>query len=124
MKPLIFEFLESPPSEGLDLSGIEYDETLNLSVDKSTRLPAIDQIHLGTETFTRTNEVSDTDVTPSAALMNTETATKVSGEGSDQDRSSLSLLMATETYTTSHNESSDHDVGVPERYEFSNSLDH
>ncbi|HMM78467.1 MAG TPA: hypothetical protein PKC65_00430 [Pyrinomonadaceae bacterium] len=124
MKPLIFEFLERPLSEGLDLSRIEYDDVLNLNVDKITRLPAIEQIHLGTETFTRTNEVSDTDATPSAALMSTETATKVAGEGSDQDRSSLSLVMATETFTTSHNEGSDHDVDVPERYQFFNSLNH
>lgn len=124
MKPLIFEFLERPRSERLDLSSIEYDETLNLSVDKITRLPAIDQIHLGTETFTRTNEVSDTDVTPVATLMNTETATKVSGEGSDHDKSSLNPMMATETVTISHNEGSDHDLDVPERYEFFNSLDH
>jgi hypothetical protein len=86
MRPLIFEFKESPTGEAIDYSLIEYDKSLNLSVNKMTGLPAIDTINLETETFTKTQ-----------------------GEGSDSDRNGLSKLMDTETRTFTHSETSDSD---------------
>lgn len=119
MRPVIFEFKEIPMAEPLDFSSIEYDENLNLSVDKSTGLPAIDQLQVGTETFTRTDEVSDTESSRLYELMATETFTKVGGEESDPDTPGISLLMATETITTSRDEGSDNDIDTPpERYSF------
>lgn len=119
MKPLIFEFLETPTAEALDFSLIEYDPDLNLNVVKSTGIPAIDHLHIGTETFTRTDEVSDSESSRIHEMMSTETFTKVSGEESDPDTPSIRLLMATETITTSREEGSDHDIDAPpERYFF------
>jgi len=86
MKPLIFEFKESPTGEALDYSLIEYDKRLNLSVNKLTGQPAIETINLETETFTKTQ-----------------------GEGADSDRDGLSMLMDTETRTFTHSEASDSD---------------
>jgi len=86
MKPLIFEFKETPTGEAQDYSLIEYDDRLNLSVNKLTGQPAIDTVNLETETFTKTQ-----------------------GEGADSDRSGLSILMDTETRTFTHSEASDSD---------------
>ena len=85
MKPLILEYKEQASLENLDHSLIEYDETLNLSINKSTRTPAIEQANLETETFTKANcEVSDTDKDMVSILMSTTTLTR-STETSDTD---------------------------------------
>jgi hypothetical protein len=110
MKPFIFEFRVIPTAQPLDFSLIEYNESLNLSVDKRTGQPAINQLQMGTETFTRTDEVSDSDRPNAQSLISTETCTKVGGENSDTDAPSVQLLMATETITTSRDEGSDHDI--------------
>lgn len=86
MRPLIFEFKDNPTGEAQDYSLIEYDNTLNLSVNKLTGQPAIGTVNLETETFTKTQ-----------------------GEGADSDRNGLSMLMDTETRTFTHSEASDSD---------------
>lgn len=112
MKPFSFQFKELPKKgESLDFSQIEYDATLNLSVNKETRRPAIDEIQMGTETFTReTGEATDSDYTGSVGmLMATETATK-SGEGVDSDRDGrIGLTMETATTTMVSTEGTDSD---------------
>jgi hypothetical protein len=108
MKPLIFQFKETPKGESLDFSGIEYDTTLNLSVSKITRQPAIDNAEVGTETFTRQNETSDSDFNSINILMDTETATK-SDEGIDSDANRFGMLMDTATDTFVSSEDSDSD---------------
>jgi hypothetical protein len=100
MKPFIFQFRENPTDESIDHSLIEYDKKLNLSVNKITRQPAIDELNLVTETFTRSGEVSDLDNNQIAMLMATGTATKVGGEDTDLDRSTIDFMfLETETVT-------------------------
>jgi hypothetical protein len=111
MRPLILEFKEKPTGEDLDYSLIEYDHTLNLSVNKLTRLPAIESLNLETETFTKTQgEGSDTDKSGLSLLMDTETRTFTHSEASDSDRDRMALqsLMETSTLTES-SETTDQD---------------
>lgn len=104
MRPLIFEFKETPIGESHDYSLIEYDHTLNLSVSKMTGLPAIEMANLETETFTKTQgEGADSDKSGLSMLMDTETRTYTHSEASDSDRDRMALqnLMATTTLTES-----------------------
>lgn len=101
MKPIIFEFLEKPSETEFDYSVIEYDNELNLSVDKTTRLPAIDSLNMETETFTKTGgEASDSDAD---FQMDTATRTYTEMEATDSDANihSLIQLMGTSTLTES-----------------------
>ena len=69
MKPIIFQFRETPTpeySEEFDYSLIEYDEKLNLSIHKELKIPAIDvpNIRMDTVTVTypfRSNSREETD---------------------------------------------------------------
>lgn len=111
MRPLIFEFKESPNGENLDYSLIEYDNSLNLSVNRMTGKPAIETINLETETFTKTQgEGADSDRDGLSMLMDTETRTFTHSEASDSDKDRMSLvtLMATTTITES-SEATDQD---------------
>lgn len=104
MKPFIFEFKESPNEEAKDYSLIEYDDNLNLSVNKMTRQPAIVELSLETETFTKTQgESADSDRNGLSMLMDTETRTFTHSEASDsdRDRNMLQNLMGTTTLTES-----------------------
>ncbi|MOA13488.1 hypothetical protein D3C78_1335430 [compost metagenome] len=111
MKPLIFEFRENPTGNIPDYSLIEYDHKLNLSVDKLTRLPAIDTVHLETMTFTKTQgEGSDTDRDDIRMLMDTETITLTQLESSDSDKERMLLQSLMDTTTlTETTETSDQD---------------
>lgn len=88
MKLFSLQFKESPTTESLDYSLIEYDPIQNLSVNKVTRQPAIDSLKLDTETFTKTQgENSDSDNNNHIAiLLDTETRTFTRTEASDSDR--------------------------------------
>ncbi len=111
MKPISFAFKESAPRSDLDFSQIEYNSSLNLSVNRKTRLPAIDSIDMETETSTKTrDEVSDADNNVMRMLMDTETRTLAATElsDSDRDRTNLQLLMDTATLTES-SEATDQD---------------
>lgn len=114
MKPLTLQFKETPTAgEGVDFSQIGYDTKLNLSVDKATGRPAVQDLELlGTETNTRvTGEASDSDPSRSSSigiLMATETFTK-SGEGVDSDRGAGGLMMETATTTMVGSEGTDSD---------------
>jgi hypothetical protein len=88
MRPFIFNFKETPSIENLDLTLIEYSDTLNLNVDIISNLPAIEQLSLATETFT-----------------------KEFGEASDSDRNNLNLGLVTQTHTFAQSEGSDEDEG-------------
>lgn len=104
MNPLAFQFKETPSSENLDYSLIEYDEQLNLSVNKMTRQPAIDTLTMDTETFTKARgESSDSDNNGFGILMDTETRTYTKTEESDSDNNirSIQILMDTTTITES-----------------------
>lgn len=111
MRPLAFEFAEKPKSVELDFSLIEYNEQLNLSINKQTRQPAIDVLNLETETFTKTQgEASDSDHNGISNFMGTETSTFTSTEQSDSDRDKLSLLALMDTTTlTESTEATDQD---------------
>lgn len=118
MRPLILEFTENPPTVSQTGMKLHYDDRLGLSVDIETQLPAIDCLAVGTETFTRADEDTDSDQN-GGHLLATSTATKVGGERSDSDPSSpLHILMATSTHTASHNEGTDSDLDRPERQYF------
>ncbi len=111
MRPLIFEFRENPIGEAQDYSLIEYDDNLNLSVNKLTGQPAIDTVNLETETFTKTqSEGADSDRSGLNLLMDTETSTFTHSEASDSDKDRMTLqnLMATTTLTES-SETTDQD---------------
>ncbi|MBZ5857323.1 hypothetical protein [Flavihumibacter profundi] len=111
MRPLIFEFKENPTGEPQDYSLIEYDDTLNLSINKFTGQPAIDTVNLETETFTKTQgESADSDRSGLSMLMDTETRTFTHSESSDSDKDRMALqnLMATTTLTES-SETADQD---------------
>lgn len=104
MKPLILEYTEQPTMNTLDFSLIEYDENLNLSVEKQTKKPAIEFLNMSTETFTKTySESSDSDANQISPLMGTKTKTYTSTEASDNDNvyNSVKLLMGTKTLTES-----------------------
>lgn len=114
MRPLTFQFKEKPAAgDDFDYSLIEYDEKLNLSLNRATGRPAIDEVHLGTDTYTRvTGEGTDSDYTNSGnigMLMATETATKTSGEGVDSDRSASPMMLGTATTTMVGAEGTDTD---------------
>lgn len=113
MRPLTFQFKENPVAGGdFDYSLIKNDEKLNLSVNRATGQPAIDEAHLGTDTHTRvTGEATDSDYTGVGVgmLMATETATKTSGEGVDSDRSAPAMMLGTATTTMVGAEGTDTD---------------
>jgi len=108
MKPLAFQFKETPTSENIDYSLIEYDEQLNLSINKKTGQPAIETLTMDTETFTKAiGESSDSDRDSNSILMDTETRTYTRTEDadSDRDRQSMQALMDTTTITESREDS-------------------
>lgn len=111
MKPITFEFLEKPSETEFKYSVIEYDNELNLSVDKTTRLPSIDSLNMETETFTKTGgEASDSD---SDFQMDTATRTYTQLESTDSDADIHSLIQLMETSTlteTSEVVDSDDDI--------------
>ena len=87
MKPLILQYTEKPLIDSFDNSLIEYDDILNLSVDKITKRPAISFLNMGTETFTKTyDELSDSDTDRISYMMGTSTQTHYQTEGSDDDK--------------------------------------
>lgn len=95
MKPFILQFAELPNSKPLDYSPIEYNETLNLSVLKGTKTPAIEYMDMGTTTFSKGDD-----------------------EGTDADNQSLSTLINTTTDTHQHaQESSDSDDDIRSLYD-------
>ncbi len=107
MRPLIIEYAESPTANNVDISLIQYSDTLNLNVRADNLQPAIDSLLTETCTTTRsTVESSDSDSRSDstiADLMSTETRTFVRREDSDSDQN-LSLirsLMQTQTITES-----------------------
>jgi hypothetical protein len=111
MKPFILEFTETPIGESPDYNLVEYDNSLNLSVHKETRQPAIEIISMETETFTKTQgEGADSDRNGLSLIMDTETRTYTNTESSDSDRDRTSLQMLLDTTTlTESRESSDQD---------------
>ncbi len=113
MRPLIFEFTESPGRDESPFVIFDYDERLCLNVDKSTGRPAVDLLLLGTETFTKTYEETDSDKQNLEMVLSTATATRVTGEDSDEDPSRMAVFMATETFTAATGEGTDSDVEPP-----------
>ena len=107
MRPLILEFAEIPELKNLDYSLIEYYNEKNLSVIKNTEIPAITNVNMDTETFTKADgEPSDSDNDLRYKLMrlldtSTGTFTSTEPSDSDDDYSSLKLLMDTQTITES-----------------------
>jgi len=118
MKPFAFSFLQTPVAPAVDFSLIEYDDQLNLNVDKATRQPAVEYLKEGTETFTRQNETADSDNNTIQTLVGTETCTKVQGESSDDDFTGVKMLMETETITFVDAEASDSDDDTRKLYLF------
>jgi len=109
VKPLIFEYTESPNSKELDFSLIEYSEKKNLNVVKNTDVPAIVASHFDTHTFTRViGETNDSDNDSRKNIINlldTCIETKSDSETTQSDPSTrlknLALLMDTQTLTES-----------------------
>ncbi len=89
MKHLILQFAETPNQENIDLSMVEYDPQLQLTVIKGTKTPAVNFDEQATNTLTKTV-----------------------GEGADADRDTrhnVRVMLATSTQTRVHNESADSD---------------
>ena len=113
MKPLILEFQELPTGKSHDYSMIEYNDELNLNIDRNTGLPAIDSLSMETETFTKADgEGADTDRNGFNSLLITETGTKDDGEDSDSDKNGFDAMMVTETGTYASLEGSDSDRDI------------
>jgi len=112
MKPFIFEFKEVPTGDTIDYSIVEYDDTLNLSVHKVSKQPAIEMLSMQTETFTKTQgEGADTDKSALTLQMDTETGTYTRTETSDSDKDRRHLQMLIDTSTlTERTESTDQDT--------------
>jgi len=108
MQPFSFQFKHYPTGESFDQSLIEYDETLNLSINKSTGKPAISELNMATETFTRNDEATDSDNRGISLMMATSTETK-SGEGTDTDPFHFGMMMLTATTTINVQEGVDSD---------------
>jgi len=111
MKPLILEYTEKSKTEDFDFSKIEYNSTLNLTIDKKTGLPAIEYLNMSTETHTRTNnETSDSD-SEMNIMMGTLTKTSYQLEGTDDDAgfNAIKSMIDTSTMTFTTQESSDSD---------------
>lgn len=88
MKPLILEYTEKSKSENFDFSKTEYSSQLNLTIDKTTGLPAIEYLNMSTQTGTKTyTETSDCDSENMGLMMGTLTHTSYQLEGSDDDTS-------------------------------------
>lgn len=97
MKPLTFEFLERPTETAFDYFDIEYDNELNLSVDKNTKLPAIESINMQTETFTKSGgESSDSDAD---FRMDTATRTYTQMESTDSDANIQNSVKETSIFS-------------------------
>jgi hypothetical protein len=112
MRPLILEFQEFPSDESPDYSTIEYNENLNLNIDNSTGLPAIEIVSMETETMTKADwEDTDSDKNGFNLVMVTETGTLKGFESSDsdQDISSIHALLETQTHTRDYMEVTDSD---------------
>jgi hypothetical protein len=115
MKPFILEFIEKPVPREVDNSVVEYSEKLNLNVLKGTNSPAINEVYMETETFTRTSEASDTDrdlyKNKITRFLETSTHTFVNNEtpDSDRDRANLLGLLDTSTITETRSEMTDTD---------------
>lgn len=110
MKPFSLQFKETPAADGsVDFSQVVYDDKFNLSINKLTGRPAVDEMKLGTETNTRvTGEGTDPDRNSIGILMATETHTK-SGEGVDSDPYRFRAALETATTTFVSNEGADSD---------------
>ncbi|KGO93184.1 hypothetical protein [Flavobacterium subsaxonicum] len=112
MKPLILEFIEAATEPDLDFSMIEYNYDLNLNVNKTTGLPAVQMPTLSTSTGTKIfDEVSDSDDSEALTMMATMTGTFTTTEGSDSDPRNFThfTTMITMTTTRTMLESSDTD---------------
>lgn len=105
MKPLILQYLEKPVRGNFNASLLEYDEKLNLTIDKKTRKPAISYLNLETETFTKTfSEESDSDRDNNMAIYMgtvTQTFTQLEGSDDDNDLRMIKQMMSTRTITES-----------------------
>ncbi len=105
MNPLILTYAETPESQNVDYSVIEYSKSMNLSVLKNTDIPAIVYANLETETFTKTSgEPSDTDTDADdnfrlKNVLDTSTETLNSNEPSDSDNDIRFLKNSMETQT-------------------------
>ncbi len=106
MKSFLLQFAETPQTESLQVSELEYSKTLNLSVIKGTNVPAISLNESTTETFTKANSEatdSDADFQRNSFLMATSTQTRVYNETPDDDKglNELQYLLDTRTLTES-----------------------
>lgn len=101
MKPITFEFIEKPTENELDYSAIQYSNELNLSVDKTNGLPAIEFLNMDTETFTKTGgEASDSDMDIRMDTV-TRTFTQLESSDSDPNLHNIAGIMGTSTLTES-----------------------
>jgi len=116
MKPFILEFKEKAIKREDCIDEIIYSRELNLNVIKSSGKPAITEIYLETETFTKTGgEPSDTDkdIYKNRILkhFDTSTCTLVNNEimDSDYDNTRLKSFLDTSTITETKVEVTDSD---------------
>jgi hypothetical protein len=111
MKHLILEFAETPLLDSSLSENIVYDQELNLSVLKGTKIPAITYCNLVTETFTK----SDGDITDSDKdIIRRPSDSYTTNKGNISDSSldlyqGISDLLVTETSTYNSTEPSDSD---------------
>src|SRR4051794_1576840 len=105
MKHLLLQFAEIPKLPEVDLSVVEYNSELSLTVLKGTNIPAVAYDQQATKTFTKIqSEASDADRDERhqlEAMLGTSTQTREYQETSDSDphRTLLSLIgTSTQTF--------------------------
>jgi len=96
----------------VDTTILEYDNKLQLSVMKDSRIPAFDSLNLSTQTFTKANgEETDPDPMGTFGSLHTQTYSATNSEitDSDFDKPPLSNALVTSTFTRQQIEGSDND---------------
>ena len=113
MKALILNYKEKIEDKGnsVELENYEYDEGLNLTIQKKSKLPLVhyEESINSTITFSKTGaEQSDKDhaINP---LLATSSKTDTQKEVSDPDPSRFNALLATNTFTENGKEVTDKD---------------
>lgn len=108
-RPLIFNFFEQSSEEILpDKGEFDYDDELQLSVVKGTKISAFDVVNLSTYTMTKAGgEVTDDDSEAGGIRrsdLGTITFSAINDEttDSDADKTRLQNVLSTRTMTLSH----------------------
>lgn len=103
MKVMILNYKEEIKEKdySIDLDNFEYDQQLNLTIQKNSKIPLVHYTEIinSTTTFSKANlEQTDKDSAMNP-ILSTMTKTDTQKEVTDPDPSRFNALLATSTYT-------------------------